>query len=85
MTSADEDFAQLAKVVRETFHAKPGVVVTPDTTAADIDGWDSLTHSVLIMRVEEEFGVELPFDRVFDLENLGALAELVRAARDTSP
>ncbi len=82
MTSADDDFAHLAKVVRETFHAKPHVAVTPGTTSADIDGWDSLTHSVLIMRVEEEFGVELPFDRVFDLENLGALAELVRVTRD---
>jgi acyl carrier protein len=84
MTDVDEDFARTARVVRDTFQVKPEVSITPSTTSADVDGWDSLSHSILIMRVEEEFGIELPFDRIFDLENVGALVELITTTRGLS-
>jgi acyl carrier protein len=85
MTDMDDDFVRLSNVVRETFNAAPSVNVVPETTSADIDGWDSLSHSILIMRVEEEFGIELPFEQVFDLKDIGALAESIRATRGEAP
>lgn len=76
--TVDDVFERLAGVVRETFHVLPGTRVLQETTSADIDGWDSLSHAMLIMQVEEEFGVELPIERIYSLENVGELAELIR-------
>jgi acyl carrier protein len=60
-----------------TFRLSPGTSITRETTSADVEGWDSLSHAILIMKVEQEFELELPFDRVYDLANVGALADLV--------
>ena len=32
------------------------VSLTPETTAADVDGWDSLSHITLIGEIEDAFG-----------------------------
>jgi acyl carrier protein len=76
--SNDETFTGVADVVRSAFRLSPAVSISADTTSADVDGWDSLSHSILIMQIEERFGIELPMDRAFALANVGELAELVR-------
>ncbi len=81
----DDIFERLAGVVRETFHVLPATRVLEETTSADINGWDSLSHAILIMRVEEEFGIELPIERIYSLENVGELAELVRSTLEERP
>jgi acyl carrier protein len=78
----DDVFAGVSAAVRGTFHVPDEIPITPRTTAGDIDGWDSLSHSILIMRVEEALEIELPLDRVYDLADVGALAELVRSVRE---
>jgi acyl carrier protein len=54
--------------------------VSAATTSADIDGWDSLSHSILIMGIEEQFGVELPMERAFELHDVGELMDLIGEA-----
>lgn len=71
-------FDRIQKVVIETFRVPAGIAINRETTSADIDGWDSLSHSLLIMNVEEAFGIDLPFDRVYELQNVGELADLVQ-------
>lgn len=77
MTSSDDLFLRVARVVRSTFNVGEDEPIVPETTSADIDGWDSLAHSILVMGIEDEFGIDLPLDRAFDLPNVGALAGLV--------
>lgn len=74
----DEIFGRLSQVVVETFRVPASVVITPSTNSADIEGWDSLSHTMLIMNVEETFGIDLPLEEIIELENLGALADVVR-------
>ena len=45
----------------------------PDTTAADVDGWDSLNHSRLLMRLERELDRTIPDHLLFELTNVGEL------------
>jgi acyl carrier protein len=78
-------FDRLAEVVHVTFPAADDVVVTRETTSADIDGWDSLSYSILIMNVEEAFSIELPVERIYDLENVGALLALIEATSGQTP
>ncbi len=75
----DEIMPALTEVIRRTFR-QPSAEVDRATTAMDIDGWDSLSHTMLILQVEQRFGVRLPADRVHELDDVGELADLVAEA-----
>lgn len=64
-------------VVRKTFRIPDGTRIDAQTTSADVEGWDSLSHALLIMNVEEAFGVDLPLDRVYALNTIGDLVNLL--------
>lgn len=49
-----------------------------DTTAEDIDDWDSLNHITLIAAVEAEFGVKFTMGEVSGMENVGEMAEIIK-------
>lgn len=53
------------------------VVVTPELTANDVDGWDSLTHIRLMLTVEKAFKVRFTASEVGKLKNVGELASLI--------
>ncbi len=57
---------------------KPNVVLTYETTAADVDGWDSLTHMMLIDSVEKHFAIKLKLMEVMKLNNVGDLVAIVK-------
>ena len=67
-----ERFPAFAGIIAETFGVEPRVI-TPETTAADLDGWDSVSHATLIMMIEEKYGVRFPDDEIFRFENVGEL------------
>jgi acyl carrier protein len=64
-------------VVIHTFPAANRASIGSKTTSTDVEGWDSLSYSIFIMNIEQEFSIELPFERLYDLSDLGDLTELV--------
>ena len=62
-------------VIFRDFFDRPNLLITPETTADDIEGWDSLTHIDLMMALEEEFGVRLPTKIIMNANNVGELIE----------
>ena len=77
----DELLAETAQIIRRTFR-QPDAEIDRDTQALDIDGWDSLSHTNLILDLEKHFGVRLPSDRVYDLADVGELVDLIAEARE---
>jgi acyl carrier protein len=69
----------VTEVMRRVFALAPGTVVTRSTSSADVDGWDSLSHSLFILDVEDAFGIELPLEKTFELRDIGELVDLVDA------
>ncbi len=67
------------QLVCATFGCAPSEV-TRDTQAEDIDGWDSLSHSVLLVGIERRFAVRLNYDDVFDVSDVGGLIDYVSDA-----
>jgi len=57
--------------------------VSSETVAMDVDGWDSLTHTELILLIEEEIGRPLQIAQVMQCENVGDLIEVARKASVT--
>jgi acyl carrier protein len=85
MNAADDPiFQQIKAIVIKTFRLPDDAAIGLTTTSADVEGWDSLSHAVLIMNVEEAFHTDLPLERVYALKDVGELANLVREATSAS-
>lgn len=74
----------IRRVIAETFAVAPEAV--PDEASAeDVDGWDSLSHTVLMIRLQNAFRVRIPESLAAEATNVGALIAgiecLVRAGR----
>ena len=67
---------QVNEVFREVFDDDE-LTVTPETTAADVPGWDSLMHVRLIIAVEKAFQVRFSSSEVASLKDVGDLIELL--------
>ena len=50
-----------------------------DLTAADVDGWDSLTHMTIITKIEESFNTKFKLKELNKLKNMGTLIELIQS------
>lgn len=48
-----------------------------DLTAADVDGWSSLTHMMIINDIESEFDIIFKLKELNKLNNIGDLIALV--------
>jgi acyl carrier protein len=48
-----------------------------ETTAAEVPGWDSLTHVAILAAVEEAYGVRFRSMEVLRLKSVGDLQALV--------
>ncbi len=68
---------QVAVVMRRTFRLTESISIGRETTNLDVPGWDSLSHALLIMGIEEEFGLTLPLEKMYDLANVGELVDLI--------
>ena len=72
----NEIFERLNDVFREVFD-DDSITVTETTTAADIDGWDSLMHITLISAVEDEFDVAFQMKEVVNMKNVGDMVDVI--------
>ena len=68
----NEVFEKMMEICRDVFDDDK-LVVTEATTAADVEGWDSLTHLSLVNELEEVFEVEFTLDEVTGSKYLGDL------------
>ncbi len=69
-------YQQLTEIFRDVFD-DDAIVLTPETTAADIDGWDSVAHVNLLVAIESRLKVKFKTAEVESLHNVGQLAAVV--------
>jgi len=67
---------KLNEVLREVF-ADPELRVVESTTAADVDGWDSLSHVNVILAVEMRFGIAFSPRQLLTFRNVGDLVRSI--------
>ena len=71
-----DTLAILNGVFRQVFDDE-SLVVTRDTTASDIEEWDSLTHMNLVMAVEQRFKIRVALGELQSLKNVGGMIDLI--------
>ena len=69
-------YDKLNEVFREVFDDDE-ISLTPETTADDIEGWDSLSHVNLIIAVEMKFDIEFLQKEIRSFSNVGEMAACV--------
>jgi acyl carrier protein len=73
-----EIYARLTGIFEEVFDEE-SIQVTPELSAKDVDGWDSLTHIRLILTVEKAFKVKFATAEIGNLKSVGDLVTLIKA------
>ena len=76
--ASQEIYKQLTEVFHDLFDDDT-IVLTPETTAEDIPGWNSLMHVNLILAVELRFKVKFKTSEVESLHTVGHLADVIES------
>jgi acyl carrier protein len=69
-------YAPLAEIFEDVFDEE--ITVTPELSAKDVGGWDSLTHIRLILTIEKRFKIKFSASEIGKLENVGDLVNLIK-------
>ena len=72
----EEIYERLNKVFKDFFDDED-LVVTENTTADDIEEWDSLEHINLMVAVEQEFGIKFKMGEVTSMKNVGEMVNII--------
>ncbi len=80
--------SELQDVFRQVF-GDDEIVLREETTAADIDGWDSMMHINLIIGIEKHFGVKFATAEISRLKGegntVGTLVQLLEQKLSRTP
>ena len=72
----EEVFEKLNEVFRDVFE-DDDITVEDATTAADVDGCDSLEHINLINAIEQEFDIKFNMGQIVSMKNVGEMADII--------
>ncbi len=77
--SADFE-AQVIGIIATTFSVPVGAI-SRTTVADDVDGWDSLGHSILMTRLSHQLDMEIGEDIASGPSNVGELVDALAQER----
>ena len=72
-----EIYEKLTEIARDIYD-EDDLVLTPETTADDVEEWDSMNHINLVVTVESVFGVKFKGAEIEELKNIGDLVEAIK-------
>jgi acyl carrier protein len=70
---ASDSYPTLIRAVADVFMIDEQSL-SPRTTARDVPGWDSVSQVMLLMRIEDDFGIEIESADLSAAADLGSLA-----------
>ncbi|MBF0142440.1 MAG: acyl carrier protein [Magnetococcales bacterium] len=85
ITPVESILSELRRIIVDIFLLDNDHGLNPETTAADVDGWDSLTHTQVILATERAFRITISAKEAFAVQTLGELAQLVHHCQERLP
>jgi acyl carrier protein len=73
----EQIYSQLTEIFHDQFD-DDSIVLTQETTAADIDGWDSFNHVNLLIAIEVKLGIRFRAAETESLYNVGHLVQMIQ-------
>ncbi len=78
MNDSNGILTKVREVFRASFDIDPQIV-SLETSAKDIPGWDSVGHLSLASNLEQAFKISLDVDEMMEMENVGAIVRIIQA------
>ena len=72
----DVIFDRIVTAIGEFFDC-PDKIITPETVALNINGWDSLSNTVFMLELESEFAIKFAAAEVLNFNNVSEIVEAV--------
>jgi acyl carrier protein len=72
----DNLLGELQEVFRDVLDKK-NLVITTESSALNVEDWDSLNHVILISAIEKKYHVKFGLAQLQDLKNVGDLLILL--------
>lgn len=69
-------YEKLNEVFQDVFD-DDSIIVSENTTADDIEDWDSLEHINLVVAVEKCFGIKFTMGEVTGMKNVGEMVDII--------
>ncbi len=72
---------EIIKIIREILVSileHENFEMIEELEAKDVDGWDSLSHMLIITEIENQFDIQFKLKELNKLNNLGSLLQLIR-------
>lgn len=79
----DQLYRQLDEIFRDVFDDDT-ITLTPETTASDIEGWDSVAHVDLIVSIETRMKIKFKTSELGNLHNVGQLVGIIEYKLETA-
>lgn len=72
----DDILAKVQEVFRDELEVEY-LVLTDETTADDVEEWDSLSHVQLVVALEKAFGIKFTSREILSWDNVGDLVDCI--------
>jgi len=72
-----EELLEKLNFIFEKILKKNSIMLTTETTAHDVEGWDSLTNMLLISEIEKSFQIRFTFREIVKMKNIGDLCHAI--------
>lgn len=67
---------RVQEVFRDIFDDE-SLMIKRETTAEDVEDWDSLMHINLVLAIEKEFNIKFALGEIQELKNVGDMIDLI--------
>ena len=72
----DDILKGITDIVKDIL-GKDDINLTEDSTAKDIEGWDSLAHISILEAVQSEYSVKFDLEEIIDMASVGDIITAV--------
>ena len=66
---------KVLEIIQDQF--KPDIRINTETQPSDVDGWNSLGHLQLIVRLEQELNLSFELDELIEMQSVGDIVRIV--------
>jgi len=72
----NEVYEKIDKILKEILQHN-NYVLDDSLMAKDVEGWDSLSHMIIIVQIEETFNTRFKLKELNKMQNMGDLVQII--------